>query len=148
MKKKSLYYLFFLLSFIMYSVILFAVPYVTAQLWADITMYIFIVAIGYQLIYLFYLRKKDNLKFGGAVALYFLCLFISLEMFGILYYVDLAVNGYTPTDFLGNQIGETVYGWTAIGSDGWANYILVPFFLISILYQAIYMIAVFKKGRK
>lgn len=148
MKMYSLFYILFLLSFIMYSVILFVAPYVTARLWADIIMYIFIVAVCYQLVYLFYLRRKDNLKFGRTLALYFLCLFSSLEIYVALSYVDLAVNGYTPTDILGNIVGETVYGWNAIQSDGFANFFFVPFLCVCTLYQIIYFAVASRKGRK
>ena len=147
-KKNSPYYLFFLLSFVMYTLMLVVSPYVTARLWADIIMYIFIVAVCYQLAYLFWLRKKDNLKLGRVLALYFLCLLCSLEGYAVLDYADLAINGYTPSDFLGNQIGETVYGWNAIKSDGWANYFYVLLFLISTLYQVIYGVVISRKERK
>lgn len=148
MRKYSLLNSMFLMSFIMYSVILFASPYVTARTWADVIMLIFLVAVCYQLVYLFYLRKKDNLKFGRCLALYFLCLFGSLEIYAILYYADLAVNGYTPTDFLGNQTGETVYGLRAVKDDGWAHFVFVPLFIICTIYQIIYFVVVSRKGRK
>lgn len=145
MKKYSIFYITFVLSFAMYSFILFVTPYVTAQMWADVVMCVFVNAVCYQFVYLFYLRKKDNIKFGRAVLLYLLCLFSGLEMYIFLYYGKLFINGYTPTDFLGNQISDTVYGWKAIQKDGFANFIFIPFLGVCTLYQIIYCAVVMRK---
>ncbi len=52
--KKEKYDLFFILSFVSYVLIMIASPYVTAQLWADIILLLFIMALVYQFIYIFF----------------------------------------------------------------------------------------------
>ena len=132
------YKLPFKLSFIMYTLALFALPYMTAKYWADIIAFFFIVAVCYQLLYLFCLRKKDKLKFGRVIAQYFLYLLLSLELWTVLNCADLAINGYTPTDILGTPIGETVYGWDAITGDSIGLFIFIAIMLTATIYQIIY----------
>lgn len=142
------YNLLFKLSFIMYILVLFAAPYISAQNWADIIALIFCVTVCYQVLYLFYLRKKDKLKFIRVLGQFFLYLLLSLELWTILACVDLAVNGCIPTDFLGNQIGERVYGWEAITEDGFGFYIYKIILLVATIYQFIYALVLIgmKKG--
>ena len=90
----------------------------SAKVWADAIVILFVIAVGYQLLYLFHLRKKEHLKFGRAIAQYFLCFLLSLEVWTVLHCADLFINGFTPRDWLGSFIGETVYGWAAITGDG------------------------------
>ena len=74
---------------------------------------------------------------------------LSLELWSILSCVDLAVNGCIPTDFLGNQIGERVYGWEAITEDGFGFYIYKMILLVATIYQFIYalvLIGMKKRG--
>ena len=137
----------FKISFIMYTLALVALPYMTARTWADIIALLFVVAVFYELFYLFYLRKKDNVKLSRAIAQYFLYLLISLELYVLINCIDLAVNGYTPTDFLGNSIGEAVYGLKAIIEDKMGVFVFGHIIVIATIYQIIYAIAT-KRSRR
>ena len=55
--KKEKYDLFFRLSFISYVLIMIASLYVTAKLGADIILLLFILALVYQFIYIFFKEK-------------------------------------------------------------------------------------------
>ena len=139
------YNLLFKLSFIMYILIIFARPYVSAKVWADAILVLFVVAVGYQLLYLFCFRKKEHLKFGRTIAQYFLCSLLSLEVWTVLHCGDLFINGFTPRDWLGSFIGETVYGWAAITGDGIDFFCYSAIVIVSTIYQIVYGLVFIKK---
>lgn len=147
MKKYSIS-IIFALSFLTYGIALSVSQYVTARLWADCLALLFGVAVFYELLYIVVLRKKEGVSLGKAVAFYFLCFFTECELIAACYYVRLFVRGYTPSDFLGNVNGETVYGFKAIAADDWTNFIFVPVLFISVVYQVAYFVVryVKKKG--
>ena len=62
----------FKIAFINYLLVLIARPYITGRTWADIILFMFIFSCVYQIIYIFYLRKKENLTFLKSIANYFL----------------------------------------------------------------------------
>ena len=139
------YNLLFKLSFIMYILMIFARPYVSAKVWADAIVILFVIAVGYQLLYLFHLRKKEHLKFGRAIAQYFLCFLLSLEVWTVLHCADLFINGFTPRDWLGSFIGETVYGWAAITGDGIDFFCYSAIMLVSTIFQIVYAMVFIRK---
>lgn len=139
------YNLLFKLSFIMYILIIFARPYVSAKVWADAILILFVVAVGYQMLYLFYFRKKEHLKLGRAIAQYFLCFLSSFQVWTVLHCADLFINGFTPRDWLGSFIGETVYGWAAITGDGIDFFCYSAIMLVSTIYQIIYVLVFIRK---
>ena len=139
------YNLLFKLSFSLYILIIFARPYVSAKVWADAIVILFVIAVGYQLLYLFHLRKKEHLKFGRAIAQYFLCFLLSLEVWTVLHCADLFINGFTPRDWLGSFIGETVYGWAAITGDGIDFFCYSAIMLVSTIYQIVYAMVFIRK---
>lgn len=137
MKKFTLLYG---LSFISYPLVLAALPYITAKSWANGAFYLFLAAVCYQLVYLLWLRKKEAVGFGKALAQLFLYAFFGLEAYILFDYADHFINGFTETDWLGNAISETVYGFSAIAADGWMNLIYVPALMICIIYQIVYFV--------
>ena len=145
MKKYSIV---FALSFLTYGIALSVAQYVTARLWADCLALVFGVAVLYELLYIVMLRKKEAVSLGKAIAFYFLCFFTECELIAACYYVRLFFRGYTPSDFLGNVNGETVYGFEAIAADGWAHFIFVPVILLAVLYQVIYIVVRYRKRKK
>lgn len=145
MKKYSIV---FALSFLSYGISLSVAQYVTARLWADCLALVFGVAVLYELLYIVMLRKKEAVSLGNAIAFYLICFFTECELIAACYYVRLFFRGYTPSDFLGNVNGETVYGFKAIAADGFANFIFVPLLLISVVYQVIYFVVRYRKRKK
>lgn len=147
MKKYSIS-IIFALSFLTYGIALSVSQYVTARLWADCLALLFGVAVFYELLYIVVLRKKESVSLGKAIAFYFLCFFTECELIVACYYVRLFVRGYTPSDFLGNVNGETVYGFKAIAADIWVLFIFVPVILLAVLYQVIYFVVRHMKRKK
>ncbi len=130
----------FKMSFIFYVLVILASGYVTAQVWADIIFILFICSVIYQLIYLIYLRKKDNKKFFASLGLYFLFVISSVSAVIIINYIKYFIFGYTPSDFLGNTYDATYYGFRAIVENEWENIFYVPWLIINAIIISIYYI--------
>ena len=134
------YTIIFALSFLTYGIALSVNHYVTARVWADCLALLFGCAVLYELIYVIWLRKKEKVSMGKAIAFYFLCFFTECELTVACYYIRMFFKGHTPKDFLGNVNGETMYGFAAIRADGFANFIFLRVILISVIYQVIYFV--------
>lgn len=145
MKKFSL---IFLISFLIYILAIFAVPYMTARIWADVIALLFILACCYQLLYIIFLRKRDSVSLGRSISRYFLYLFSAVITVILIYYGNNFINGFTPTNFFGQEIGEKVYGFEAVIKDEWAHLFAIPLVFISFLYQIIYYIFYCKHKNK
>ena len=145
MKKFSL---IFLISFLIYILAIFAVPYMTARIWADVIALLFILACCYQLLYIIFLRKWDSVSLGRSISRYFLYLFSAVITVILIYYGNNFINGFTPTNFFGQEIGEKVYGFEAVIKDEWAHLFAIPLVFISFLYQIIYYIFYRKQKNK
>lgn len=131
--KRKKYDLIFRLSFVSYVLILIASPYVTAQTWADIILLIFIMTLVYQFVYIFFLRKKYNKKFSNVFFRFLLYGMTSVSVYIIIGYFDNFINGYTPTDWVGNKTHDTYYGIQAILEDDWKNIFCVPYLIFNLL---------------
>ena len=134
------YNLIFRLSFITYIMALIVNRYVTAKLWADICILLFIVALIYQLAYIFVLRKKDDKKFSEVLGVFFLLAITSVSGYIFIDYLYMFVNGYTPTDFIGNSLETTYYGFEAILENGWSNLIYVPYLIFNLIVLIVYKV--------
>ena len=121
----------FFISFLSYILISFARPYVTAKTWADICLIVFILSIIYQLVYIIYLRKKDNISFKMSIAKYFLFALSSFGISIIIYYIDCFING-VYIGFFG--VGDKYYGIDAITNNILTNILFIPFLIIKIIY--------------
>ena len=135
MKKYSLIYM---ISFVMYPFLYVALPYATAKAWADITVLIFIAAAVYQLLYMIFLRKKDDVSLKRSIARYFLYLFITSAIPLVWFYADIFFNGYTFT-FLNASDGP-YYGFEAWSAAVWENIIYLPLLAIFTAYITTYCI--------
>lgn len=138
--------LIFRLSFITYIMAMIARTYVTAQIWADLTIILFIAALIYQLVYLFVLRKKDDKKFSEILGLFFVLAITSVSGYIFINYLDMFINGYTPTDFIGNSLETTYYGFEAILENFWSNLIYVPYLVFNLIVLVIYKLIKRKKS--
>lgn len=132
------YNLIFRLSFITYIIVLIALPYITVRLWADMCMLLFILALIYQLVYLFVFRKKDNKNFSEVLGVFFIFTITSVSGYIFIDYLNVFINGYTPSDFVGNKLGHTYYGFEAILENEWSNIIYIPHLILNLLILIIY----------
>ena len=140
------YNLFFRLSFIIYIIFMIAMPYITAQVWDDLIMLLFIASLIYQFTYLIVLRKKDNKKFGEILILFIILAITTLSVRMLIDYADAFINGYTPTDFVGNSFGHTYYGIQAILENKLKNIIYIPYIVVNLIILIIYNLKVRKAG--
>ena len=88
-----------------------------------------------------------NHKIGRGIAIGILCVCFVCEAFILWHFIDNFIWGFTPTDFVGNATGETVYGVQAIAEDGWAHLVYVPILAICVVYQVIYFVLRHRKGK-
>ena len=116
------YNFIFKISFISYLLALVAMPYMTARIWADIILFIFIFFCIYQINYIFYFRKEENVTFLEGIANYFLYLTYTCDV----------VVGYMLLDAV-LEIGYT-NGWEWIG----LVFVGLPTFVVCSIYQFIY----------
>lgn len=123
----------FNISFISYILIIFAGPYVTAQTWADICMFLFCSSLLYQLVFIFYLRKKENIKLGKCIAKYFLLALSSVSIYIIIDYIDIFINGVYISNGFFSDDGNTYYGIEAI-INAWNNIFYIPWLIINSIY--------------
>ena len=140
------YNLIFRLSFIIYIIFMIAMPYITVQVWADLIMLLFIASLIYQFTYLIVLRKKDNKKFGEILILFIILAITTLSVRMLIDYVYTFINGYTPTDFVGNSLGHTYYGIQAILENQLKNIIYIPYIVVNLIILIIYKLKVRKAG--
>lgn len=122
----------FKLSFINYILVLIALPYITARTWADIILFLFIFSCIYQITYIFYLRKKENVTFLKSIANYFLYLTYTSDVIVGAMFLDMLLEiGYDS-------------GWEEVGF----IFVWLPVFIISSIYQFIYCIIKRKKNKE
>lgn len=128
------------ISFVSYWLVLIASPYITARTWADNIFILFIVSCGYQLAYIFFLRKIDEVSFLRTVANIFLYLSFALVSYFIWFYIDIFFNGINSGFF-----GATMYyGIEAWRSSGLISILFIPAFIFCLIYQICY----FKSNKK
>jgi hypothetical protein len=108
--------LVFRLTFISYVSVFLARPYVTAEAWADIILLLFIASCGYQLAYVFYLRKKEDVRFLRSLAEFFLYLCFAVELYILLFY--LVIDSGT----------------------GWEFVFYIPAFILCLIYQICFLL--------
>ena len=128
----------FVITFITYILMIFARPYVTAQVCADLCLFLFILAIIYQIVYITYFRKKDNVNFVKSLFMYFICALSTISIYIIIDYIDMFFNGYTPINFIGQSIGDTYYGFEAIFNCYWKNIFYIPYLIFNVIILIIY----------
>lgn len=137
MKKCSILYA---LSFISYTACLFAVEYITAQTWADMIFLAFLLCCVYELAYIFYYRKKDNVSFGRAVARLFQYSLIALWLWIAIYFVwgfffgNNISNGFFGGDY------TTYYGIEAWTEDDWGRLIFWIITIPTAVYNFVYYV--------
>lgn len=81
------------------------------------------------------MKKNKMLRI---IVLLFLILFSVLELIVISHYINNFINGFTPSDFVGNATGDTVYGFQAIDQDAWTHLIAFPIIHLASAFQILY----------
>ena len=115
-----------------FKVSFIAAPSMTERTWADIILFLFIFSCIYQIIYILYLRKKENVTFSKSIANYFLYLTYTSDIVVGSMFLDMVLEiGYDS-------------GWEAVGF----IFVWLPVFIISSIYQFIYYKIKRKKNKE
>ena len=133
MKKYSVIYA---VSFIFYFLLYLTRPHISViNGWYEVIVeYLFTASVLYELIYLFYLRKREDVSFGKALARLFLYAFIAFDGIWIFHIVHSFFTGVS-VGFFGDTNAR--YGFEAINSDLFRAIVLDPIFVVGIIYQII-----------
>lgn len=134
--KNEKFSIIFALTFFVYPVMLFCnwAYYLGDYMCVIIAVMLTI----YELVYIIFLRKKENVGFGKSIYLFFLYALISLNTIPLIMFAIDFVNGYQETAwFTGEPIGEHYYGLEAIMNDQWTQFIFKLTFPTLIFYLLI-----------
>lgn len=143
MKKHAI---LFPVSFLVYIVLYFESPYITARLQADIVVQLAGIVFIYQIAYLIFFRKTLQVSFRRALASFFLWLSIIAEIIVLYNYIDAFINGYRWCFLTFHS--DPYYGFDAWAHMGFESIVYIPLLAISIIYQLIYFIVVHIKKKK
>lgn len=133
------YFNIFKLSFITYILVILASKFITAQVWADICLFLFVFALVYQVIFLLFLRRKENIKLSKAIYTFFLLAISSVSCCIILDYIKMFFRGFQAIGLFGNAYGKKYYEIEAIINNDFANIIYIPILILNIILIIIYL---------
>jgi hypothetical protein len=122
------------LSFVSYPAFALAIPYVTARAWADCLVFVFGACVLYQLIYIIFLRRKENVSLSRSIARTSLYMTVTVSATVVGYYIYIFFFGFTYDFFM---IHNVYYGFEA-----WKNcfmsIVYVPLLIINAVYRFLY----------
>lgn len=104
----------------------------------------------YELMFIIFIRKKENISLGRSISKGFLFALISLNTIPVYFLADDFINGYQEYAFLSGPIGERYYGFNAIVKDEVTLFILGITFPALVIYLIAYIIIslILKKKNK
>ena len=112
-----------------------------------------LVPASYQLLFIFYLRKKEAVSFSRSIAKSFFFHCCVAEILAIIFYINVFFNGYRVVEFIGLSTvvfplpeyrHEIYYGfeaWSRVGQ-GFLNTdaLILPIVILCIIYQICYLV--------
>ena len=113
-----------------------ALEQMTARLWADLFLMIAAACGLYALSYILFLRKKDGVGLGRAIARFFLYASCAYAIRILISYAFIYFTGFPASSYLLHETYTPVTGWSAI--DGWTNLVYLPVLSVCVLYIVIY----------
>lgn len=90
----------------------------------------------FQLSYIIWLRRKENVSLGRSIARFFLYLLIQLNVMYVCYFVNTFFNGYNDRSFWGEPTHYVYYGFEAWAKDEWN----LVFFGFTLFVFAVYLV--------
>lgn len=125
----------FFLTFLIYPMILI---FDWIYLLGDYTCVgLVILLAAYEIIYIFFLAKKENVSLDRGVARGFLYLLFMPNIYCVWYYTNIFINGYHETAFMG-PVTASYYGFEAWKYDVFAAICYIPLLVIFIIYAIAY----------
>lgn len=134
--KEKKFSIIYALTFFVYPVMLFCnwLYYLEDYMCVIIAVLLTI----YELVYIIFLRKKENVGIGKSIYRFFLYALISLNTIPLIMFAIDFVNGYQEVAwFTGKPIGERYYGLEAVMNDEWTQFIFKLTFPTLIFYLLI-----------
>ncbi len=133
--KGSKFSIIFFLTYLIYPMILI---FDWIYLLGDYTCVgLVILLVLYEIIYIFFLAKKENVSLGRAIARGFLYLLFMPNIYCVWYYTYIFINGYHETAFMG-PITASYYGFEAWKHDVFAAICYIPVLVTFIIYSICY----------
>lgn len=130
------------LSFLPYAVILCVLYHVREIRTAEtiiLAVSVLLMAAGfvYQLVYIAFLRRKENKSLLRSIAQFFMYIFLSIGLFAGYMYIYAFFAGYVSSTWLGYPpIVTTYYGFEAWNClNGWYMFVM---FIPAVIYGAVY----------
>lgn len=94
----------------------------------------------YEVLFIIFICKKENISIGRSISKGFLFALISLSAIPVYFLADDFINGYREYAFLGGPIGEQYYGSNAVVKNEVTLFILGITFPALIVYLIAYII--------
>ncbi len=136
----KIYGIIFRISFLSYLAVMSVAKYVTARTFADITLGIFLLCCVYELIYVIWLRKKENVSFRKALTELFGYAFLSPVVYLILYRIAGLIVGVFFKEYAVYFHIDVYHSVSEMIFDGWANLTLLLAAVPLLIYIVIYLI--------
>lgn len=129
---------------IIYFVSFFMYPFTAFQALLPRSSFVCVVAAGlvflFQLIYIIWLRRKENVSLGRSIARFFLYLLAVPDVMYVCYFVNTFFNGYNDRSFWGEPTHYVYYGFEAWAKDEW-NLVFFGFTLfVFVVYLVLYLV--------
>ena len=100
--KKNKFSIIFFATYLIYpSILIFDLIYLLGDYGAALLTILMVV---YEVLYVFWLGRKEGVSINRAVANGFLYLLFMPNIYWIYYYTDTFFNGYTETAFLSGEV--------------------------------------------
>ena len=93
----------------------------------------------FQLSYIIWLRRKENVSLGRSIARFFLYLLAMPNVWFAWSYIDIFNNGYTYWSLF-NYVGDTYYGFEAWEKSIFERSVFGLFFIVFAVYLALYLV--------
>lgn len=133
-KKFSIIYF---LSFLVYPMILW---FNWIYYLGDYTCVALVILLAiFELTYIIFLRRKENVGLGRSIARGFLYALFSLNLLIFSFLADLYINGYVKTAFLSSEVLGEYYGFEAITEEFFSLAIFTVTFPVFVIYCIVYL---------
>lgn len=145
--KKNKFSIIFFATYLIYpSILIFNLIYWLGDYGAALLAILMVV---YEVLYVFWLGRKEGVSINRAVANGFLYLLFMPNIYWIYYYTDTFFNGYTETAFLSGEVLYEYYGFEAWKYDIFAAILFAITFVPYVIYTVGYFaVSKYLKNKK
>ena len=134
LREKKFSIIFFVTYLVYPSILIFDLIYLLGDYGAVLLAMLTAV---YEIIYVFWLGRKENVSLGRGISRGLLYLLFETNIYCVWYYIYILINGYHETAFMG-PITASYYGFDAWKNDVFAAICCIPLFVTFIIYTISY----------